>query len=307
MRIIAGEFKRRLLKTPPDDTITRPIPDRVKESLFMILRGHCEDATVFDGFAGTGAIGLEAVSRGARKCVLVEKDRSIAALLKENVATLGADDRCEVLQADALGPGALARAPRPLHLAFLDPPYPLVRDRTGLARVMEQMERLVALLDDTGFAVLRTPWPLRFEVGGEQAEPQEADEPRKRKKKVRERDEWKREQMQRERDELRGKSSRAGSAVPPEDDELGEMSMDGFDDETAEFIEAEDIDALIADEAASEELAADEEMGEDAPPAPKQYEAANLVLPNAEGPETHVYHGMAIHLYMRKKAASSQG
>src|ERR1044071_7748596 len=104
MRIIAGEFRSRRLITPRDDSTTRPIPDRVKVSLFGLLRGHCEGATVFDGFAGTGAIGLEAVSRGAASCVFVEKDRAAAAMLRQNIDSLGASDRCELFIGDALGP-----------------------------------------------------------------------------------------------------------------------------------------------------------------------------------------------------------
>src|ERR1051326_7140833 len=103
MRIIAGEFRSRRLHTPPDDSITRPIPDRVKESLFGLMRGHCEGANVFDGFAGTGAIGLEAISRGAARCVFVEKDRDAAAMLRQNIDSLGAAERSELIIGDALG------------------------------------------------------------------------------------------------------------------------------------------------------------------------------------------------------------
>lgn len=160
MRIIAGEFRRRTLRTPPDATVTRPIPDRVRESVFALLRGHCEGARVIDLFAGTGAIGLEAISRGAAKCLFVERDRDIARLLQGNIDALGVADRCEVLHADALGAGALARAPRPLTLAFLDPPYPLVRDRLGFQRVLSQVAALVDVLSDDGFVILRTPHPF---------------------------------------------------------------------------------------------------------------------------------------------------
>ncbi len=163
MRIIAGEFRSRKLLTPKDDAVTRPIPDRVKESLFALLRGHCEGATVFDAFAGTGAIGLEAVSRGATQCVMVELDRGAADLLRRNVELLGAGDRCEVVVGDALGAGALARCPRPLKLAFFDPPYPLVRDAIGWKRVRGQVERVIDLLAGDGFAVVRTPWPFLVE------------------------------------------------------------------------------------------------------------------------------------------------
>src|ERR1044071_3842661 len=134
MRIIAGEFRSRRVLTPPDDSTTRPIPDRVKVSLFGLLRGHCEGANVFDGFAGTGAIGLEAISRGAARCVFVEKDRDAAAMLRQNIDSLGAAERSELIIGDALGPGALARVPRPLTLAFLDPargPRPPADAATG--------------------------------------------------------------------------------------------------------------------------------------------------------------------------------
>ncbi len=163
MRIIAGEFRSRRLLTPKDDQVTRPIPDRVKESVFMLLRGQCEGASVFDAFSGTGAIGLEAISRGAVRCVMVEKDRDAAAMLKSNVEMLGAADRCEIVIGDALGAGALARAPRPLDLAFFDPPYPLVRDAIGWKRVKAQFERVIGCLSDDGFAVIRTPWPFNTE------------------------------------------------------------------------------------------------------------------------------------------------
>lgn len=164
MRIIAGEFRSRRLLTPKDDQVTRPIPDRVKESLFSLLRGQCEGAAVFDAFSGTGALGLEAISRGAARCVMVEKDRDAAAMLKSNIEMLGAADRCELVIGDALGAGALARAPRPLDLAFFDPPYPLVRDPIGWKRVKAQFERVIDCLADDGFAIVRTPWPFLIET-----------------------------------------------------------------------------------------------------------------------------------------------
>lgn len=163
MRIIGGEFRSRRLLTPPDASTTRPIPDRVKESLFGLLRGHVEEATVFDAFAGTGAIGLEAVSRGAARCIMVERDRKVAEILRQNVEALGAHDRCEVVIGDALGPGALARCPRPVTLVFMDPPYALVRDPAGWNRVKAQAQRLVDFLSDDGFLIIRTPWPFFLE------------------------------------------------------------------------------------------------------------------------------------------------
>jgi 16S rRNA (guanine(966)-N(2))-methyltransferase RsmD len=161
VRIIAGEFRHRQLFTPRDGTVTRPIPDRVKESLFSLLRGWTEDASVLDAFAGTGAIGLEAVSRGAARCVFIERDKRIAAILEKNVENLGCGDRCEVVRADALGTAALSRCPTPADLVFFDPPYPLVLDAAGWERVKLQCSRLLPLMNPRAFLVLRTPWPFR--------------------------------------------------------------------------------------------------------------------------------------------------
>ncbi|HYE60960.1 MAG TPA: RsmD family RNA methyltransferase [Phycisphaerales bacterium] len=256
MRIIAGEFRSRRLLTPPDDSITRPIPDRVKESLFGLLRGHCEGASVFDGFAGTGAIGLEALSRGASRCVFVEQDKSIGQLLSKNIETLGVKDRAELVIGDALGPGALARAPRPLTLAFLDPPYPLVQEAVGFKRTMAQVQKMVDLLTLDGFVVLRTPWPLKHKQGS----PAPVAPPVTKKGKGRfDRRAWEREVL-----EPRSTPGRAAHGLTARDEAL-------------------------------------EELAEASPTVAKaSWIDVDLHLPNAQGPETHVYHNMAVHLYMRK-------
>lgn len=274
MRIIAGEFRRRLLKTPPDDSVTRPIPDRVKESLFSLLRGHFEGATVFDGFAGTGAIGLEAVSRGASHVVMVERDRGIAELLRHNIDTLGVQERAELVVGDALGPAAIARCPRPLTLAFLDPPYPLVRDAMSFRRVMGQLGALIDLLTDDGFAILRTPWPLRHQVGGTPT-PEAAPEPlpKRSKRRKESRSSWRREAMD---------SSRSPRVPEPAPARGAQPEADG------------------ADADAEREAAEDTGNGADGPAA--TYADADLTLPNAVGTETHIYHSMAIHLYMRRRS-----
>jgi 16S rRNA (guanine966-N2)-methyltransferase len=284
MRIIAGEFRRRLLFTPRDASVTRPIPDRVKESLFGLLRGHCEGANVFDGFSGTGAIGLEAVSRGAARCLLVERDRAIVPILRKNVESLGCGDRCTVLQGDALGAAALASAPRPLTLAFLDPPYPLVQEPAGFRRVMAQVAALVNVLSPDGYVVLRTPWPLRHVVGGaaaEASEPVVSEREKSRKDKrgqVKRERSWRRhaDSMDPKRAaEHLGGSRSSGSPVPRDDDGDDEAPLD-------------EIDAKLA--AAEAEILQPGQTRID----------ADLALPNAVGPETHVYHGMAIHLYAKK-------
>ncbi|MCA3254001.1 MAG: 16S rRNA (guanine(966)-N(2))-methyltransferase RsmD [Alphaproteobacteria bacterium] len=120
MRIVAGRWRGRTLTAPSGDA-TRPTADRVREALFSMLAsrlGSFEDLRVVDLFAGTGALGLEALSRGAAHATFVETDRRALAALKANIATLGADAAVLAMPAAGLG-----RAPEPAHLAFLDPPY----------------------------------------------------------------------------------------------------------------------------------------------------------------------------------------
>jgi 16S rRNA (guanine966-N2)-methyltransferase len=129
MRIIAGEFRNRKLLPPVGDR-TRPITDRVKQSVFDILSPHLENAIVYDLFAGTGSLGLECLSRGAKYATFFESDRSAIKLLKKNIAALAVGRRA------AVEPGDLfrwfANSPEPKHRAdiiFLDPPYRFLRDR----------------------------------------------------------------------------------------------------------------------------------------------------------------------------------
>jgi 16S rRNA (guanine966-N2)-methyltransferase len=282
MRIIAGEFRRRVLASPADAETTRPMPDRVKESLFALLRGHCEGASVFDGFAGTGAVGLEAVSRGAAHCVCVERDRHVAEILKKNVRTLGVEDRCEVVVGDALGPGALARAPRHLTLVFLDPPYPLVEDAIGFRRVMAQLGALVDLLTPDGYAVLRTPWPLRHRVHPEPAAPAER-EPKSFKKKPKDRKSWRKDVA-----ELEPPHAGRKARTP---------RVEAMRDEEVEWLDVDDQGRLID---SGGNVVPEESFVADAAHAAGQFVAPSLVLANARGPETHGYRGMAVHLYMKK-------
>jgi 16S rRNA (guanine966-N2)-methyltransferase len=120
MRIIAGAWRGRRLEAPPGQA-TRPTSDRAREGLFSMLQsrlGSFEGLAVADLFAGTGALGLEALSRGAAHCTFVETDPAALAALKRNLATLGATDRADVRPQDAT-----RIAGGPWHLALLDPPY----------------------------------------------------------------------------------------------------------------------------------------------------------------------------------------
>lgn len=159
LRIIGGVHKRKRIHSPPGEEITRPIPDRVREAVFNLLRGHFEGEKILDVFAGSGSFGLEAFSRGASHVVMVEQDELVAKIIKENIDLLDGGDICEVVQADALGPLALSRAPRPVHIVNFDPPYPLMRDPQQRERVMGQFARAIDLLDEKGFAIIRTPCP----------------------------------------------------------------------------------------------------------------------------------------------------
>jgi 16S rRNA (guanine966-N2)-methyltransferase len=141
MRIIAGEFRGRRLLPPEGDT-TRPITDRVKQSLFDILAPVVEDAVVYDCFAGTGSMGLECLSRGARHATFFEADRSAAKRLEKNIATLDVGERSRVVQGD-LFRWFEARADADRNagadLIFLDPPYRYLRERA------DDLRRLAAL------------------------------------------------------------------------------------------------------------------------------------------------------------------
>ena len=99
MRIIAGEFRGRRLLPPEGDT-TRPITDRVKQSLFDILTPLMDGATVYDCFAGTGSMGLECLSRGATAATFFEADRSALKRLEKNIATLQVGERSKVVSGD---------------------------------------------------------------------------------------------------------------------------------------------------------------------------------------------------------------
>lgn len=121
MRIIAGEWRGRPIEAPPGSA-TRPTADRVRETLFSMLSsrvGSFEDLRVADLFAGSGALGLEALSRGAAAVTFVESDSAAAVIIRRNAARLGAADRTNVIASSAL---ALPRA-EPFDLIFADPPY----------------------------------------------------------------------------------------------------------------------------------------------------------------------------------------
>ena len=121
MRVVAGELRGRKLVAPAGDT-TRPTTDKVRQAVFNSLEsmGVVTDAEVLDLFAGSGAMGVEALSRGAAHCTFVERDRAAVAALRANIAALGLADRTTVVVADAWSWPGIGR---PFDLVIVDPPY----------------------------------------------------------------------------------------------------------------------------------------------------------------------------------------
>ncbi len=122
LRIIAGQWRGRKLKAPAGET-TRPTADRTRETLFSMLTsrlGSFEDLAVLDLFAGSGALGLEALSRGAARCVFVEHDRAAIDVLRANIRSLDADAIAELRTSSAL---ALGIPPQRFDVVLIDPPY----------------------------------------------------------------------------------------------------------------------------------------------------------------------------------------
>lgn len=120
MRVITGSAKGMRLLTV-DGLDTRPTSDRVKEAVFSILSGDIEDALVLDLFAGSGALGIEALSRGAKSCVFTDQNRNSISVIKSNLEKTRLSDKGEVIQADAFSYLESCRAK--FDIVFLDPPY----------------------------------------------------------------------------------------------------------------------------------------------------------------------------------------
>lgn len=311
------------------------MPDRVRESIFGMLGLRVQGAAVVDLFAGSGSIGLEALSRGAASCMFVERDKVATMALRRNIEALRCEDRASLVTGDALGMAAAARAPRPADLIFLDPPFPLVSDPAGWARVKAQCVQLVKLLADDGFLILRTPNPFfmdaeAVEEGGAEAAaagavgpagPARPGKPKKPTKYRRERVRW--EEIP---DAAPSQSmKRGGPLVPKRGEKPGkpvkpaevEEELDEVEDVLYEIGDGPigDLDAMgddlevgggEADEADEGEGVKDSAIhvtGPEptGPAAPKVL--GDLSIQGAKGPETHAYGKSAVHWYMRDTKA----
>ncbi|MCB1379436.1 MAG: 16S rRNA (guanine(966)-N(2))-methyltransferase RsmD [Alphaproteobacteria bacterium] len=160
MRIVGGKFKGHGLSSPPGSG-TRPTSDRVRESIFNIL-GHgiaefsIENARVMDIFAGTGALGLEALSRGARFCQFVDESSAARGVIRRNADTLGVIGLCKIWRRDATRLGPCAPQPR-FDLVFADPPYGQGQGEAALRSLVEGgwlSPGAVVVLEETANAVI---------------------------------------------------------------------------------------------------------------------------------------------------------
>ena len=147
MRIIAGKARGTRIEAP-EGRNTRPTLDRVRENLFNVLQTRIQDSRVLDLFAGSGALGLEAVSRGAAEAVLVDHSRKAQAVLRSNTAKLRFEDQIRIIPADWRdAAGQLAAEGKQFDLIFLDPPY-AVRD------LKDVFEALISLTAPAGLVIL---------------------------------------------------------------------------------------------------------------------------------------------------------
>ncbi len=170
MRIIAGKYRRRILLTSPGQT-TRPITDRVKESLFENIEKRLVGARVADIFAGTGTIGMEALSRGASCVTFIEKDRVALQLLRQNIAALKCEAETMVWPADVLRcsfrpKGKKAPAFFPFQAIFFDPPYAMVPSMVEGSPLWLALSRLARpdVSSEGATLVLRVPERSKYDI-----------------------------------------------------------------------------------------------------------------------------------------------
>jgi len=144
MRVITGSARGTKLAAPPDCDV-RPMLDRVKESLFNILGDRARSGTVLDLFSGTGGLGIEALSRGAERCIFVESGIPLAACIGDNLARTRLADKATIIRADVMsGPGAIPFGSAPVSLLLCDPPYAKVASPTERESLCKAVERWLA-------------------------------------------------------------------------------------------------------------------------------------------------------------------
>ncbi len=150
MRVIGGEFRSRRLKSVPG-LQTRPTPDRLREALFNVLALRIDDAVFMDVYAGTGAVGIEALSRGAKRAVFIEKNRAAVEVIRENLATLGLENRAEVFT----GKPAPVLERVNADIVFLDPPYEMEAEREAVLIALGSLQHPLVIVQHASRSAAR--------------------------------------------------------------------------------------------------------------------------------------------------------
>ena len=153
MRVIAGEFRSRRLKTLPG-LETRPTPDRLRETLFNVLAPQIAGSVFLDGYAGTGAVGIEALSRGARRAMFVERSRAAVEVIRENLAALGLENRAEVFTGKAVQ--VLGRVVA--DIVFLDPPYESEEEYEAALSALGETENKLVIVQHSSRVELKAEY-----------------------------------------------------------------------------------------------------------------------------------------------------
>ena len=149
MRVIAGEFRSRRLKSIPG-AATRPTPDRLRETLFDILQTRIAGATFLDAYAGTGAVGIEALSRGAAHVYFLERNRAALDAIRENLASLNLEQRASIVA----GPVLVSLPKYRPQIVFVDPPYDQEREyNAALETLGENPPELTVVQHSTRLAL----------------------------------------------------------------------------------------------------------------------------------------------------------
>ncbi len=149
MRVIAGEKRHLLLKAVPGEAV-RPTQDNTKETLFNVINPYIAGSSFIDLFSGTGAIGIEAMSRGARPVVMVDNSSASIEVMKENLRTTGLTDRARVISSDAVSALSVLEGEKKAYdFIFMDPPYNHEHEK----RVLEKLQDSPLVKDDTWIIV----------------------------------------------------------------------------------------------------------------------------------------------------------
>jgi 16S rRNA (guanine966-N2)-methyltransferase len=150
MRVIGGEFRSRVLKSLPGVEV-RPTPDRMRESLFSILAPRIGGCLFLDLYAGTGAVGIEALSRGAERAIFVEHNLAAVEVIRGNLKSLGLEKRGKVWHGRA---GSVIQKLERVDIVFLDPPYPLEQEyERALIALADEPPGLVVAQHSSRFAI----------------------------------------------------------------------------------------------------------------------------------------------------------